>query len=57
LKKDNLNDAIKFLLEQVPFFALIGPYYKNKLELKLNLSKILPSNCKFIYVHCLYFLW
>jgi len=27
----------------------IWPYYKSKLELKSNLSEILPVNCKFIY--------
>jgi len=25
-----------------------GPYYKSKLELKLNSSEILPVTCKFI---------
>jgi len=28
-----------------------GSYYKSKLELKSNLSKIFPGNCKFICVH------
>jgi len=31
------------------------PYYKSKLELKSNSSKILPVNCKFICVHIFLF--
>jgi len=30
---------------------MFGPYNKSKLELKSNLSEILPVNCKFICVY------
>jgi len=32
-------------------YTYLGPYYKRKLEPKLNSSEILPVNCKFICVH------
>jgi len=36
-------------------YGSLGPYYKSKLQLKSNLSKILPANCKFICVHIFLF--
>jgi len=37
------------------FFILYGPYYKCKLELKSNSSKIFSADFKFIYVHIFLF--
>jgi len=40
-----LSSTHIFVLHSLPD---IGLYYKSKLELKSNWSKILPVNCKFI---------
>jgi len=37
-------------------FVVLVPYYKSKLELKVNSSEILSVNCKFICVHFFLFL-
>jgi len=44
----DLQQGLWVILTEPCAFRILGSYCKSKLELKSNLSEILPANCKFI---------